>query len=129
MNETDAVSCLLCLQADEYGSMIKVCVPPGQIPPAPERVICRRCVAAITAAADESSLGDVTDDPIEQSAGVRAEHLGVDPDDPDRHGWDSDLPDRALESAVEADRSDAENATESSPKRSARRVASKKTDD
>jgi hypothetical protein len=54
MNATDAVSCLLCLQPDEYGSMIKVCVPPGRIPPSPERVICRRCAGAILKASEQA---------------------------------------------------------------------------
>ena len=47
MNDTDAVSCLLCLRPDEYGSMIRVSVPSGQNPPAPEKVICRLCASTI----------------------------------------------------------------------------------
>jgi hypothetical protein len=54
MNDTDAVSCLLCLQPDEYGSMIKVCVPPGRIPPSSEKVICRRCAGAIFKASEHA---------------------------------------------------------------------------
>lgn len=114
MNETDAVSCLLCLQADEYGSMIKVCVPPGRIPPSAEKVICRRCAATIMGEY-QNLLGEVIEGVSdEQSPGVRAEHPGADPVYSDRAGWDSNLPDRTLESAVEEDRADAQIATDSS---------------
>jgi hypothetical protein len=129
MQDTDAVSCILCLQADEYGSMIKVCVPGGRIPPSPERVICLRCVAAIAAQVREHVVGEIVDVPNEQSLGVRAEHPGADPDGSDRDGWDSDLPERTVESVVEADRSDAEIATDSSKERSAGSVSGAKTDD
>ena len=54
MNDTDAVSCLLCLRPDEYGTMIKICVPVGQNPPAPEKVICRLCASAIAAGLDSA---------------------------------------------------------------------------
>jgi hypothetical protein len=129
MQDTDAVSCILCLQADEYGSMIKICVPPGRIPPSPERVICRSCADAITEVYFDRS-GEQIDRIIdEQPTDVRAEHPGSNPDDSDRDGWDSDLPERAVESVVEADRSDAEIATDSSKERSPRRVRHAKTDD
>ena len=114
MQDTDAVSCLLCLQADEYGSMIKVCVPPGRIPPSSEKVICRLCAAIITSVLDsregEEIVGSVPDpgsvDSIESSGGAVAR-----PGDPD---WDSGLPERAQQSLVEVDRSEPENATGSS---------------
>jgi hypothetical protein len=117
MQDTDAVSCLLCLQADEYGSMIKVCVPANRIPPSPEKVICLRCVAAIAAATRDDVVGEVLDESTEQSVGVRPGHPGADPDDSDRDGWDSDLPDRAEQSVVEADRSEPQDATDSSKER------------
>src|SRR5215469_12596373 len=129
MEDTDAVSCILCLQADEYGSMIRVCVPPGRIPPSPEKVICLRCVAAIAGAARESIVGDqvgsVSDpgsvDSTESGGGAVAG-----PGDPE---WDSGLPERAQQSLVEVDRSEPEIATGSSKGRSTGRVASGKTDD
>jgi hypothetical protein len=114
MNETDAVSCLLCLQADEYGSMIKVCVPPGRIPPSPERVICRRCAVAISDAMRESQ-GDEIGNLRSDEATVRRDG----PSEPSRGAvdnpdWDSGLPERAAESLVEIDRSEPEDATGSS---------------
>jgi len=129
MQDTDAVSCLLCLQADEYGSMIRVCVPPGRIPPSSEKVICRLCAAMIASVLDsregEEIVGSVLDpgtvDSTESSGGVVAR-----PGDPD---WDSGLPERTQQSLVEVDRSEPENATGSSKARSSRRVASGKTDD
>ena len=115
MNETDAVSCLLCLQADEYGSMISVIVPPGRIPPSPERVICLRCVAVIAAAAREyigeeivgsvSTTGNV--DSTEGGSGPAAR-----PGDPE---WVSGLPERAEQSLVEVDRSEPEAPSGSEP--------------
>lgn len=114
MNETDAVSCLLCLQADEYGSMIKVCVPPGRIPPATEKVICRLCAGIIASVLDSGDGEETFYEPVVQPVGVRAEHPGADPVPSDRAGWDSNLPDRTLESAVEEDRADAQIATDSS---------------
>jgi hypothetical protein len=117
MQDTDAVSCILCLQADEYGSMIKVCVPPGRIPPSPERVICRRCAGAIAdAALDEQGDKIVGVLPDPRSGDVPGENsVGAPrPDDPD---WDSDLPERAEQSLVEVDRSEPENATGSSKER------------
>ena len=114
MQDTDAVSCILCLQADEYGSMIKVCVPPGRIPPSSEKVICRRCAATIMADY-QNLLGEVIEgESTEQPVGVRAEHPGTAPVRADRDGWDSDLPDRAIESAVETDPADAANPPRSS---------------
>src|ERR1700757_2020663 len=101
MNETDAVSCLLCLQADEYGSMIKVCVPPGRIPPSPERVICRGCAAAIAAASrDEQGdeIGNLRPDEATVRGDGSAELAGGAADNPD---WVSGLPERAAESLVE----------------------------
>ena len=114
MNQTDAVSCLLCLQADEYGSMIKVCVPPGRIPPSSEKVICRRC-AAIIADATRDDEGEE----IGRKLSVAESEVGPDSDlgradDPGGPDWDSSLPERANESLVEVDRSEPENATGSS---------------
>jgi hypothetical protein len=114
MQDTDAVSCILCLLADEYGSMIKVCVPPGRIPPSPEKVICRRCAAAIAVAEldeqGEQIVGSVLDagnaDSVEGVSGV-----SVAPGDPE---WDSSLPERAEQSLVEVDRSEPQDATGSS---------------
>ena len=114
MQETDAVSCLLCLQADEYGSMIRVCVPPGRIPPSPEKVICRRCVGALAAATRESQgeqIGDLRLDEATVRRAGPAEHPGGADDDPD---WSSGLPERAGESVVEVDRSEPQDATGSS---------------
>src|SRR5215472_18383758 len=48
MDDAAAVSCLLCLQADEWGSMIKVCVAPGGFAPRPPVVICRACAAEVS---------------------------------------------------------------------------------
>jgi hypothetical protein len=84
MNDTDAVSCLLCLEPDEYGSMIHVCVPPGRIPPSSEKVVCRRCVAAILRAAN--------DEPVEIAPQLELELEG--------------LPDRAGETNVEGGETD-----------------------
>jgi|SRR5215469_1849605 len=118
MQDTDAVSCLLCLQADEYGSMIKVCVPPGRIPPSSEKVICRLCAAIITSVLDsregEETVGLRTDQSghDELGSGERSANTGGDPD------WDRGLPERARESLVEVDRSEPENATGSSKERS-----------
>ena len=129
MNDTDAVSCLLCLQADEYGSMIKVCVPPGQIPPSAEKVICRRCAAIITDATrdDEGEeIGRVTE--LRSSAADAAGAADPDGDAPGSD-WDQGLPERAGESVVEVGGSEPENVTGSSKRRSARRVASEKTDE
>ena len=129
MQDTDAVSCLLCLQADEYGSMIKVCVPPGQIPPSSEKVICRRC-AAIIADATRDDEGEE----IGRKLSVAEPEAGADADSrlapgPDSAEWDSGLPDRTAESVGESDSYPGENPPGSSKKRSARRVASEKTDD
>ena len=114
MNETDAVSCLLCLQADEYGSMIKVCVPPGRIPPSTEKVICRRCAAAIRAEV-ENDEGVEIERPTELRAAaadaVRTDDPGGDAPGSD---WDQGLPERGGESVIEVDGSVAENATGSS---------------
>jgi hypothetical protein len=84
MNATDAVSCLLCLQPDEYGSMIKVCVPPGRIPPSSEKVICRRCAGAILKA------GEQADEPLPESGFL----------------FDPSVPDRPLETKVEGGETD-----------------------
>ena len=114
MQETDAVSCLLCLQADEYGSMIRVCVPPGRIPPSPEKVICLRCVGAIAAAMREyqgEEIGDLRSDEATVRRAGPAQPAGRADGDPE---WDSNLPERAGESVVEVDRSEPENATGSS---------------
>ena len=114
MNPTDAVSCLLCLQADEYGSMIKVCVPPGRIPPSTEKVICRLCAAIITSVLD-SQEGEQIGPKLfvaEPEDGAELDPGRADrPGDPD---WDQSLPERANESVVEVDRSEPENATGSS---------------
>ena len=129
MNDTDAVSCLLCLQADEYGSMIKVCVPPGQIPPSSEKVICRLCAGIIAAVLDGQEgeeIGRATELRAPAADDVRSAAPGGDAGVSD---WDSDLPERGSESLVEIDRSEPEIATGSSKGRSARRVASRKTDD
>ena len=129
MQDTDAVSCILCLQADEYGSMIKVCVPPGQIPPSMEKVICLRCVAAIAAAARDEIVGDTSgraDVDNNFGPGSGPDHdSGADADT----AWDAGLPDRTTESVGESDSYPGENPTGSRTKRSARRVASEKTDD
>lgn len=114
MNETDAVSCLLCLQADEYGSMIKVCVPPGRIPPSLERVICRRCAATIM-----GEYQNLLGEQIGRDVFVAEPEAGADPDPrradgPDDPNWDQSLPERANESVVEVDRSEPEVATGSS---------------
>lgn len=115
MNETDAVSCLLCLQADEYGSMISVCVPPGRIPPSPERVICRRCATAILDAMRLSEGEEIGRDlPVVEIVSGPGGHLGVagGPGDSD---WDSGLPERADEPVVELDRSEPEDAAGGEP--------------
>ena len=114
MNETDAVSCLLCLQADEYGSMIKVCVPPGRIPPSTEKVICRLC-AGIIATVLDSQEGEESG----RELSVAEPEAGADPhpgraDGPDDPNWDQSLPERAGESVVEVDRSEPQIATGSS---------------
>lgn len=57
MEDSEAVSCLLCLQPDEYGAMVKVCLPQNSIPPSPEKVVCRRCLAALIDAADKTDEG------------------------------------------------------------------------
>ena len=129
MNETDAVSCLLCLQADEYGSMIKVCVPPGRIPPSPERVICRRCAEAIAYAALEQDGEEIVQPGNNQTVGNVTGSGARDAANPDRDDWSSDLSERAIESLVEGDRSEPEDATRSSRGTEAGRVASGKTDD
>lgn len=129
MNETDAVSCLLCLQADEYGSMIKVCVPPGQIPPSSEKVICRRCAAIIAGVLDSQDgeeIGRVTELRSSAADAASAAPPGGDAASSD---WNQGLLERAGESVVEVDRSEPEIATRSSKGRSPRRVASEKTDD
>ena len=129
MQDTDAVSCLLCLQADEYGSMIRVCVPPGRIPPSTEKVICLRCVAAVAAAAREylgDEVGNLRLDETTVRGAGSAEPAGGALDNPE---WDSGLPERASDATVEVDRSEPANATDSSKKRSAGRVSGAETDD
>lgn len=129
MNETDAVSCLLCLEADEYGSMIKVSVPPGRIPPSPERVICWRCASAIRDAMrelEEAHFGRIPSrDDIEGRAEPALPAAGA-AGDPE---WSEGLPERAHESLVEVDRSEPENATGSSSAAPKGGVVSEKTDD
>lgn len=116
MNDTDAVSCLLCLQADEYGSMIKVCVPPGRIPPSPEKVVCRRCLNALNGAVDEE-LDSIYGRKLPLAESEAGDHADSRPTgDPGRAEWDSHLPERADESVVEVDGSEPENATGSSSK-------------
>jgi hypothetical protein len=115
MNDTDAVSCLLCLQADEYGSMIHVCVPPGRIPPSPERVICRRCAAAIADATRESQGEEIVGSVPNTGSADSTEGRGgavAGPGDPD---WDSGLPERAEQSLFEVDRSELEAPAGSEP--------------
>ena len=114
MQDTDAVSCLLCLEADEYGSMIKVCVPPGRIPPATEKVICLRCVAAIAAEVQRAEVGEIVGSVHDGGLGAPSESTGGNADDRPGPDWDSNLPERADDAAVEAHRSDAPNATDSS---------------
>jgi len=129
MEDSDAVSCLLCLQADEYGSMIRVCVPPGRIPPSAEKVICRLCAAMIASVLDSregEEVGNVRLDETTVRGDGSAEPARRGDGDPD---WDRGLPERAGQSVVEVDRSEPPNATDSSKERSAGRVASGKTDD
>ena len=114
MQDTDAVSCLLCLEADEYGSMIKVCVPPGRIPPSPEKVICLRCAGAIAAAAREDLVGEQLGSVSNPGSADSTEGSGsavAGAGDPD---WDSGLPERTEQSSLEVDRSEPEIATGSS---------------
>ena len=55
MDDDAAVSCYICLRADEYGAMLKVRVGPGGSESRPPVIICRSCVAAI---ADECGRVD-----------------------------------------------------------------------
>lgn len=129
MNETDAVSCLLCLQPDEYGSMISVCVPAGRIPPSPERVICRRCFAALADAARESQGEEIGQSGIytlAQSGDALDRVASGGAGDPE---WDRALPERSRESVVEVDRSEPEDAAGSSRGAEAGRVTEPGTDE
>jgi DNA-directed RNA polymerase subunit N (RpoN/RPB10) len=111
MEDDQAVSCLLCLQADEYGSMLKVQVGfPGVRPYGPI-VICLDCGAKIGDAWKAFYEGDNARVPDQQS------DSGQRPGDFDSLGGGSadvglsDLPERIADLATEVSRRIAEDVT------------------
>jgi hypothetical protein len=111
MEDDQAVSCLLCLQADEYGSMLKVQVGfPGVRPYGPI-VICLDCGAKIGDAwrkfygeEDERVSSGQSDN---ERAGGDLASTGV----PDDRPVFSDLPERIADLATEVSRRIAEDVT------------------
>lgn len=67
MEETDAVSCKVCLCADELGSMIVFEIQVYGLGEPTEQIICRTCAATISKAwhdaEDELDRSEASDEP------------------------------------------------------------------